>query len=580
MPADESHTRSQATALYHLIDREWEFRMREDPLLATDCGDHRFDHLLPSVSVEDEERRMRCLREFLDELHAIDAQSLVPEDSLNYALLERDLADRVADAEFGAHLMPISKQNGFHLYFPDLPAYMPLGTVADCEAYIARLEGFEAYAKGHIELMRAGIAQGLTQPRIALEGIEGSIQSHIVTDAAESVLYQPIADLHPGIGDPDRRRIQEAAARAILTSVVPGYQALLAFMTGEYLPAAREEIGASTLPNGPAYYAHCVRKYTTLEITPEQVHEIGLDEVRRIRGEMATLIEKVRARDEGVPAGDHHAFLEFLHSNPAFYVTTPEALLQHVALILKRIDGQLPRLFSLLPRLPYGIRETPDYAAPDSTTAYYFPGAGDGTRAGYYYVNTYGLDSRPLYEYEALSLHEAVPGHHLQLALQMELDLPNFRRFGGVTAFIEGWALYAERLGLEMGFFQDPYSDFGRLIFEIWRAARLVVDTGIHQLGWTRQQAIDYMAENTALTRLNIANEVDRYIAWPGQALAYKMGELAIRDLRRTAEARMASRFDLRQFHRSLLEAGGMPLDLLERRVLQWIESILETPKA
>jgi uncharacterized protein (DUF885 family) len=253
-------------------------------------------------------------------------------------------------------------------------------------------------------------------------------------------------------------------------------------------------------------------------------------------------------------------------------------LLGHVALILKRIDGQLPRLFSMLPRMPYGIREIPGYAAPASTTAYYFPCSGDGTRAGYYYVNTYGLDSRPLYEYEALSLHEAVPGHHLQLALQMELDLPNFRRFGGVTAFIEGWALYAERLGLEMGFYQDPYSDFGRLIFEIWRAARLVVDTGIHQLGWTREQAIDYMAKNTALTRLNIANEVDRYITWPGQALAYKMGELKIRDLRRSAEDRLGTRFDIRDFHRIILESGGIPLSELEARVTRWVDNNLGGP--
>ena len=580
MPTNESSQNPPATQLHHLIDAEWEFRMREDPLFATDCGDHRFDHLLPSVSVADEERRLDRLRSFLAELHAIDTQALAPDDRLNAALFERELADRIADAEFHTYLTPVSKQDGFHIMFPELPTLMPLVTLADCEAYVARLEGFKTYAEGHIDLMRAGIAAGITQPRIALEGIETSVLAHIVTDPAESVLYQPVTALPSSIGSPNRAHIREATARAIRTSVVPGYQSLLNFLTREYLPAAREEIGASTLPNGADYYAHCVRKFTTLEITPREVHEIGLDEVRRIRAEMAALIEKARATDDGVPSGDTHAFLAFLHSNPAFYAATPEALLQHVALILKRIDGQLPRLFDLLPRMPYGIRETPDYAAPSSTTAYYFPGAGDGTRAGFYYVNTYGLDSRPLYEYEALSLHEAVPGHHLQLALQMELDLPNFRRFGGVTAFIEGWALYAERLGLEIGFYQDPYSDFGRLIFEIWRAARLVVDTGIHQFGWTREQAIDYMVENTALTRLNIANEVDRYIAWPGQALAYKMGELKIRELRQTAEGRLASRFDLRQFHRILLEAGGIPLDLLERRVLQWIESVLEIEKA
>jgi uncharacterized protein (DUF885 family) len=271
--------------------------------------------------------------------------------------------------------------------------------------------------------------------------------------------------------------------------------------------------------------------------------------------------------------GDLHDFVGFLRTDPRFYVDTPEALLKEVSFVLKRMDGELPTLFSQLPRTPYGIREIPAHAAPRTTTAYYFPPAGDGTRAGYYYVNTYDLRSRPLYGIEALSLHEAVPGHHLQLALQMELDLPDFRRFGGVTALIEGWALYAERLGLEVGFYQDPYSDFGRLTYEIWRACRLVVDTGLHALGWSRQQAIDYMAENTALSLLNITNEVDRYIAWPGQALAYKMGEIKIRELRASAEQALGPRFDLRTFHRIVLEEGSIPLDALEMRVIDWVRT-------
>jgi uncharacterized protein (DUF885 family) len=269
--------------------------------------------------------------------------------------------------------------------------------------------------------------------------------------------------------------------------------------------------------------------------------------------------------------GGFREFVHFLRTDERFYVDTPEALMKEAALILKKMDGQLPRLFKELPRMPYGLRQIPDHIAPKTTSAYYFPPAGDGTRAGFYYVNTYDLKSRPLYEYEALSLHEAVPGHHLQLALQMELDLPNFRRFGGITAFIEGWALYAERLGLEVGFYQDPYSDFGRLTFEMWRATRLVVDTGMHYLGWTRQQAIDFMAENTALSLLNITNEVDRYIAWPGQALAYKIGEIKIRELRTLAEQELGPRFDVREFHGIILENGGIPLDVLEANVKRWI---------
>lgn len=549
-----------------LIADEWDFRMQEDPIFATDCGDHRFDHLLPSISVADEDRRLQRLRYFLDELHRFDANSLPPDSCLNFKLFERDLENRIADAEFRAYLTPISKQYGFHIQFPDLPVIMRLATLADIEAYIARLQGFKAYTEGHIELMRAGMLEGYTPPRITLEGIETALLPHIVADPRDSVLYAPLRLLPDNIAETDANRLRKAAAQAIMNSVVPGYEALLTFVTAEYLLAAREEIGASALPEGQAYYKHCVRKYTTLNLTPEKIHQIGLDEVRRVRGEMASIIRQLGKGE------DFRGFLEYLHCEPGFYADTPKALLQHVALILKRIDGQLPRLFELLPRLPYGIREIPAYAAPSATTAYYFPGAGDGTRAGNYYINTYELGSRPLYEYEALSLHEAVPGHHLQLALQMELDLPNFRRFGGFTAFIEGWALYAERLGIEMGFYQDPYSDFGRLIFEIWRAARLVVDTGIHYLGWTRLQAIDYMLENTALTRLNVENEVDRYIAWPGQALAYKVGELKIRELRAMAEHKLASRFDLREFHRVVLETGSIPLDLLEDKVLSWIE--------
>jgi len=304
------------------------------------------------------------------------------------------------------------------------------------------------------------------------------------------------------------------------------------------------------------------------DLSAQKIHAIGLAEVQRIRAEMDDIIRKVKF------GGAFREFVDLLRTDPRFYVTTPDALLKETALVLKKMDGELPRLFRTLPRLPYGIRPIPDHSAPGNTTAYYFPGSGDGTRAGYYYVNTYDLKSRPLYEIEALSLHEAVPGHHLQIALQQELGgLPAFRRFNGFTAFVEGWALYSERLGLEVGFYQDPYSDFGRLTYEIWRACRLVVDTGMHALGWTRQQAIDYMADHSASTLLNITNEVDRYIAWPGQALAYKIGELKIRELRALAEKELGPRFDLRAFHDVLLLQGAVPLDVLEGMVKDWIAS-------
>jgi uncharacterized protein (DUF885 family) len=363
----------------------------------------------------------------------------------------------------------------------------------------------------------------------------------------------------------DRARLAEAGARAIASAVIPAYAALADFLRDEYLPGARDDAAASSLPNGADFYAHRLRYYTSLDLTPESVHATGVSEVARIRAEMEALIARTGFQ------GDLRGFIDFLRSDPRFYAQTAETLLQATAYVLKRMDGELPRLFQTLPRLPYGIRAIPDYAAPGNTTAYYQPGAGDGTRAGMYYVNVYDLPSRPLYEVEALSLHEAVPGHHLQIALQQELSLPNFRRFGGFTAFVEGWALYAERLGLEVGFYTDPYSDFGRLSYEMWRACRLVVDTGLHALGWSRQQAIDFMAENTASTLLNIANEVDRYIAWPGQAVAYKIGELKIRALRAQAEAALGPAFSLRAFHSVVLGSGAVPLDVFENLVADWI---------
>ncbi len=565
-----SPIRSASVELEQLFADEWEFRMQENPLFATRCGDHRFNDRLPAVSEDDHQRRLAQDRVFLDRLRTIDRDGLTHEDQLNYDIFERVLKDRIADVEFGAYLMPMNKMEGLQRSFPDLPQVVPLDTLKAYENYVARLHGFRAYAETQIELMREGMSRGYVPPRIVLEGIEDSIQPHIVQQPDDSVLFQPFEKQCASIGTAEWRAIVEAGRAAIATSVVPGYQALLRFALDEYLPAARDDIAASSLPDGRAFYAHRVRRFTTLELTPQQVHDIGLEEVRRIRSEMEAIIHQVGFQD------GFHQFVEFLRTDERFFVDTPEALMKEVALIMKKIDGELPRLFKTLPRTPYGLRQIPAYIAPKTTSAYYFPAAGDGTAAGFYYVNTYDLKSRPLYEYEALSLHEAVPGHHLQLALQMEVErIPNLRRFGGVTAFVEGWALYAERLGLEVGFYQDLYCNFGRLTFEMWRATRLVVDTGMHYLGWTRQQAIDFMADNTALSLLNIANEVDRYIAWPGQSLAYKIGEIKMRELRELAKRKLGRRFDLREFHEIVLQDGSVPLDILEARVRHWLEEQL-----
>jgi uncharacterized protein (DUF885 family) len=556
---------SAAAEFEKLIDAEWEWRLQADPLFATAAGDHRYDDRLPRMREADYAERLARLREFRQSLAAIDRPALPPPRQLDYDIFGRLIDNEIGEHEYGAHFLPLSKSGGFHLYFPDLALFMPFDNRQDYERYIARLNAFRVYVLDHIELLRAGLRQGFRPARVTLDGIDDSVRGQIVTTAADSPLYEPFNQFPAAVAAADRDDLAEAGARAIIGSVSAGYSDLLDFLLGEYLPEAGDDIAAANLPRGVEFYQHRVVYYTSLELTPEAIHATGQAEVARIRAEMDTLI-----RGTGF-TGAFQDFLEFLRTDDRFYVTTGEALLKETALVLKRMDGELPRLFGVLPRLPYGIRAIPDFSAPGNTTAYYYPAPGDGSRAGVYYVNTYDLRSRPLYEIEALSLHEAVPGHHLQIALQQELALPNFRRFNGFTAFVEGWALYAERLGLEAGFYVDPYSNFGRLSYEMWRACRLVVDTGMHALGWTRQRAIDFMAANTSSTLLNITNEIDRYIAWPGQALAYKIGELKIRELRAGSEAALGPRFNLRAFHDLVLGSGAVPLNVLEQMVASWI---------
>ena len=556
-----------STQLSQLFADHWQAWMQYDPLFASMCGDHRYDDRLPSVSDTGVTAWRSQLQDFRKRQDAIPRAELSPADQLNYDIFARLLDVDIDELGHGYYRIPISRTAGFHLSLPDLPMLMSLENLRDYENYISRLQAIKTYFSENIELMRFGLQTGYLPPLDTLEGIEQGIEPHILDDPAKSVFFSPFENFPSVITTGDRERLAHSAQEAIHTSVIPAYRLLLKFVQDEYRPAARPGIAASELPHGGEFYQSRIRYFTSLELTPEQVHATGQSEVVRIRAEMQSVMHKTGFK------GDFRAFIEFLRTNPRFYAATPDELLKETALVLKRIDGELPRLFKTLPRLPYGIRPIPDFSAPGNTTAYYMPGAGDGTRAGYYYVNTYDLKSRPFYEIEALSLHEAVPGHHLQIALQQELtDLPNFRRFSGFTSFVEGWALYSERLGLEMGFYQDATSDFGRLSYEMWRACRLVVDTGMHALGWSRRQAIDFMLENTCSTELNIINEVDRYIAWPGQALAYKIGELKIRELRATAEKQLGERFNLREFHDVVLLAGAVPLGVLASRIQAWAE--------
>jgi uncharacterized protein (DUF885 family) len=556
------------SALHTLIDDQWEAWMRFDPLFATYVGDTRYNDRLPTATEEAYQAWHDQLVEYRKKLGEIQTQALYPTDQLNYELFGHLLDDEIAELSYHFYRLPISRSAGFHLMFPDVFQVMPFDSEEDYEMYISRLVAFPRYTLENIGLMRLGLRTGYIPPRCTLIDLDEQLKAQVVTDATQSVFFQPLTHIPGQISAEKRQKLREATQKAILGSVVPGYQALLQFLEQEYMPSARQGIACTDLPGGEAFYAHRIQYFTSLNLTASQIHQTGLDEVRRIRVEMADVLKKVRW------SGTFGGFLEYLRTEPRFYVNSAETLLEKTALVLKRMDGELPRLFKTLPRMPYGIRAIPDYAAQGETSAYYNPGLGDGTRAGMYYVNTYDLPSRPLYEIEALSLHEAVPGHHLQLAIQAELaDLPMFRRYCGYQSFVEGWALYAERLGLEVGFYTDPYSDFGRLSYEMWRACRLVVDTGMHALGWSRKQGIDHLVENTSSTLLNITNEIDRYIAWPGQALAYKLGELKIRELRARAERELGERFNLREFHNVLLDSGAVPMDVLEQLVENWIAS-------
>jgi len=557
-----------SSQLEQLFADGWEFTLRESPLFATSFGDHRFDDKLRATSEADHERRDKQEREFLKRLDGIERAALSPGEQLNYDIFKRFGQQGIAEHGFRSYRMPITKMGGFHSGFAELPLHVSLRTTQDYDNYIARLRAFPQLVEDHIDVMRAGMRDGQVPADVTLANVEKTITPHIVDNPEDSPLFKPFVKFPPTVPDTGRARLTEAGRTAIAESLLPAYARFLEFVTKEYVPAARREIAATALPNGEAFYSHRVRMFTSTDITPQEVHELGHAEIKRIRDEMETIIREVKFK------GSFKEFVEFLRTDDQFYAKTPEELMKENAYVLKRMDGELPTLFGRMPRMPYGIRTVPDYTAPNTTTAYYWSCAPDGSRAGFYYINTYDLKSRPLYEIEALAYHEAVPGHHFQIALAQELeDIPNFRRFGGFTAFVEGWALYAERLGLEVGFYTDPYRNFGRLIYSAWRASRLVVDTGMHALGWTRQQAIDYMDENTALTRLNIENEVDRYIAWPGQALAYKIGELKIRELRARAERALGEAFDIRAFHDVLLGSGAVPLDVLEAMIDGWIAS-------
>ncbi len=548
-----------------IIDDHWNVYLSENPAFASRLGMRQYDGRLAEVTEKARQRRYAYNEETLARLDRINVSDLDKDALLNYKIFKRARMMEQESYQHPGHLFAITNRGGWHMSFAQSPGNRAFMEAADYENYLGQLADYPRFNAENIAVLKEGIRQGYTQYCTSMKGYDTSISSHIVDDVTKSVFYAPFTKFPKKISEDKKLEFIKRGTALIRDRIIPAYKKLYKFYREEYGPACRKTVGIASLKGGDDYYGHLIRHFTTTEMTPDQIHAKGLSEVKRLRTEMAKIIEKVKFD------GSFKEFITFLRTDPRFYTDSAEDLLEKAALISKRMDGQLPKLFGFLPRSPYGIKEIPSDIAEKTTIAYYMPSSGDGRTAGNYFVNTSLLPSRPLYVQEALSYHEAVPGHHLQIAIQKELDIPQFRKFSGFTAFVEGWALYSERLGLEVGFYQDPYSDFGRLTYEMWRACRLVVDTGMHALGWSREKAIDYMVENTSLSIHNIKTEIDRYITWPGQALAYKIGELRITALRRKAEAELGENFDLRDFHDTVLGNGALPIAILEDIVNQWI---------
>lgn len=516
---------------------------------------------------EDFKKRSDFAQQLIEKINAIDDSELVLRDQITLELMSFNLQKDIDTYEFKSYLNPILVDAGFHMGFAGRPNWMPFRNKEDYERYIKVLNAFPAYAQQHIDIMREGLALGIAQPKAILDGYEVTYQSHIVEDISKSSFYQPFNNLPVAMSDADKNELLQKGKEAVEKGAIAGYRLVANFFDNEYLPNAPEEIGASHWPRGEEYYQVRANHFSTLDMSIKEIHDLGLSEVERIKSEMEEVVKAAGFK------GSRREFIEFLRTDEQFYPKTPKELLMTAAYLSKKADGKLPALFGKLPRQPYTVEPVAPHLAPKYTGGRYSGAAINSSRAGEYWVNTYDLPSRPLYVMPSLTLHEAVPGHHLQGALTQELQgLPQFRQNMYISAFGEGWGLYSEYLGIEMGMYETPYEDFGRLTYEMWRACRLVVDTGIHAYGWSRQQVIDYLADNTALSIHECTTETDRYISWPGQALSYKIGELKIRALRKKAEQALGDQFDIRAFHDALLSEGTVTLPLMEKVVDVYIQ--------
>ncbi len=568
-PADAAAAANPAArALHGLIKAEWLREMREDPLEASADGFHQYDAFWPDVSLAALERRHREDIRTLKDLAAIDRSQLTGEDRISYDLFEYRYRMRIEDYALQDQLMPVNELQGIQT-LRTLTQSLRFQNEGDYRNFVHRLQTFRPYMDETIALLRQGVREGMTEPQVVMRRVPHQIAAYVVTDPAASPFYEPFTKMPDVIPAAEQARLRAAARAAIANEVTPAYRDLQRYFDDDYLPRCRTSIAAQALPNGRAYYAFQVREYTTTELTPAQIHAMGLRKVAQIRAQMEQVFKQVGFK------GSYRDFVRYLRTDPRFYYKDPKRLLDAYRTAAKRVDPLLVDEFPvwILPRIPYGVRPIPASLAPDTYPAYSDPPAGDGSVAGYMSVNLYRPESRPKYEIQVLTCHEARPGHQLQIPIAMELKaLPDFRRFDYYSSYGEGWALYTETLCDDMGLYDDPYSRFGYLDYQMWRAVRLVVDTGIHAEGWTRAQAVRYFEDNSALAEQNINTEVDRYIAWPGQALSYMIGELDIQRLRNKAEGALGSRFDIKAFHAAVLEHGALPLTVLDRVIDRWIQ--------
>lgn len=558
---------SQSRKLSALLEQIWQYELSVDPIKATRYQDNRYNDKLKDLSPEALEANYQRNQQFLKRLQAVDDNALNHQQKISKLMQLRELQNDIDLYRFNAHYMPITSESGFYSALAFLPASAPFKTEQDYHHYLARLGQFPRYFKQQIAWMKKGIETGRVQPKAVLNGFAESIQKFVTAEVHDSQFFTPFKRLaDSGFSPAIQANLYTQGETTVNQSVLPAYQEFYDFLVDEYIPSAKQNIAASTWQNGAEFYQNRSNYYTSTTLNVADIHQTGLSEVKRIRNEMQSVLNTLNFD------GDINQFIQHLRTSPEFYTTSADELLMRASYIAKRIDATLPQLFYTLPRIPYGVAPVPDNIAPKYTTGRYIAPTRDD-QPGYYWVNTYALDKRPLYALPALTLHEAVPGHHLQISLASEMqDLPPVRRYTYISAFGEGWGLYSEYLGKEVGIYTTPYEEFGRLSYEMWRACRLVVDTGMHMQGWSRQQAIDYMLENTALSEHNVTTEVDRYISWPAQALSYKIGELTIKRLRARAEKTLGDNFDVRAFHDAVLAYGSVPLSILEQNIDMFIK--------